>query len=48
MPLLIELHSLKKKKQAMEEELVETESSIGLFSRSKVYVPTDEYEQSLQ
>jgi hypothetical protein len=47
MPLVIELYSLKKRKQAMEEELRETEASIDLFSRSKVYVPTKDYEESI-
>jgi hypothetical protein len=47
MPLVIELYSLKRRKQAMEDELRETEASIDLFSRSKVYVPTKEYEESV-
>jgi hypothetical protein len=46
LPLVIELYSLKKRKAAMEEELKDTEASIQLFERSKVYVPTKEYEES--
>jgi hypothetical protein len=43
LPLIIELYSLKKRKEAMDQELKETEASIELFGRSKVYVPTKEY-----
>ncbi|KAJ3321462.1 hypothetical protein HDV06_004131 [Boothiomyces sp. JEL0866] len=42
-PLVIELNSLKTKKKLLEESLKEAEAGIKLFSRSKVYVPTSEY-----
>ncbi|KAJ3305844.1 Enkurin domain-containing protein 1 [Kappamyces sp. JEL0829] len=45
MPLVIELNSLKKRKSDMEQQLLETENGIQLFSRSKVYVPTEDFEK---
>ena len=45
LPLVIELPSLKKRKQDMETNLRETESGIELFSRSKVYVNTSDFEK---
>jgi Calmodulin-binding len=44
LPLVIELQSLKRKKARLEKELEETEAGIELFSRSKVYVPKEEFE----
>lgn len=45
LPLTIELPSLKKRKSDMETQLKETENGIQLFSRSRVYVPTSDFEQ---
>ncbi|KAI8909193.1 calmodulin-binding-domain-containing protein [Gorgonomyces haynaldii] len=47
-PLRIELNSLKKKKQDLEDQLKHVEQGIDLFSRPKVFVPKDEYESSLK
>ena len=45
LPLVIELQSLKKRKTDMENQLRETETGIELFSRSKVYVNTSDFER---
>jgi hypothetical protein len=45
LPLVIEVESLKRRKKNTEEQLREAENGISLFSRSKVYVPTSEFEQ---
>lgn len=45
LPLVIELQSLKKRKADMEMQLKETENGIQLFSRSRVYVPTSDFEK---
>ena len=44
LPLVIELQSLKKRKQDMESKLRQAENGIELFSRSKVYVNTSDFE----
>lgn len=44
LPLVIEIQSLKRKKARLEKELEDTEAGIDLFSRSKVYVPKEEFE----
>lgn len=46
-PLIIELGSLKKRKLDIENQILEVEHGIDLFSRPKVFVPTDQYEESL-
>ena len=46
-PLVIELGSIRKRKNEIEEQLHQVEQGIELFSRSKVYVPTQEYESSI-
>jgi Calmodulin-binding len=43
-PIVIELQSVKRRKNAVEEQLNEVEHGIELFSRPKVFVPTEEYE----
>ena len=45
LPLVIELQSLKKRKTDMEKALREAESGIELFSRSRVYVNTSDFER---
>lgn len=42
-PIIIELGSIKKRKNDVEEQLNQVEHGIELFSRSRVFVPTDEY-----
>ncbi|KAI8895154.1 calmodulin-binding-domain-containing protein [Globomyces pollinis-pini] len=44
LPLVIELPSLKKRKSDMEDQLIEIEAGIQMFTRSKVYIPEDQYD----
>ncbi|KAJ2988305.1 hypothetical protein HDV02_005662 [Globomyces sp. JEL0801] len=44
LPLVIELPSLKKRKSDMEDQLIEVEAGIQMFTRSKVYIPKDQYD----
>lgn len=45
LPLIIESETLKQRKKHIEEELIEKESAIKYFSRSRVYIPTKDYNE---
>jgi hypothetical protein len=46
-PIVIELPSIKKRKEQVMKQLEQVERGISLFSRPQLHVPTSEYENTL-